>query len=156
MWTHDGRAVASPSPPSRSWTETSKPWADLQDVMARPRTTLCIVLVAGLTLLSGCHGEDPEHRSELQYRISGTFTDDAEQGQIDELRGEIERHDATLIVMESSPMQYRVQTVSASDCEELRQILSESPIVADVSDCLLHNTLPHEGSDHTTDTTAST
>ncbi|MBW3582659.1 MAG: hypothetical protein KY455_06125 [Euryarchaeota archaeon] len=122
--------------------------------MAHPGPTVCIVLMSALALLSGCHGEDPEHRPEIQYRISGTFTEEADQEQIEELRGRIEPHNATLIVMESSPVQYRVQTVSAADCEEVRRTLSESPIVAEVGECILHNTLPHE--DQPTEETAST
>lgn len=98
---------------------------------------LCLLSV--VATLAGCHAptddagdtEDPE-----QWAIPGTFTEEATQQDIEDLETRLQPYDGSMVVMESFPMQYRIEGPVKDDCPDVRAMLLGLEYVAEVGNCL--------------------
>lgn len=91
-------------------------------------TTPALVLVL---FLAGCTSTG----DEADRSLSGTFTEETDQADLEDLERRLEPYGASLAVLESFPMQYRIAPLSPEDCEEVRALLGGLTYVRDVGTC---------------------
>lgn len=102
------------------------------------RPVLSLVLLLSL-FLAGCHEPTPEDRqngiSDQEWEVRGTFTENATQEDIEDLRTRLEPYDGELFVLESFPMQYQITGPEVRDCPDVEEMLRTRVYIADVGTC---------------------
>lgn len=91
------------------------------------RTPLALVLLA--VLLAGCAGE------ETPYSVTGSFTGDRADEDIEELRELGEDLGGEVVILESFPEQFQVRALSLEDCETFREQVEGKDYVEEVGPC---------------------
>lgn len=71
----------------------------------------------------------------LDHEVSGTFTENATQAQMNELAGEVEDRGGRLFQLESFPVQFRAAELSAEDCGQVQAFAAGADYVAEVGEC---------------------
>lgn len=89
------------------------------------RWLLGVVLLP--VVLAGC--ADPT------YQVTGTFTSDRTEADIEDLRLLAQEHGGDVLIAESFPEQFVISDVSRHECEELRGVLLEKDYLANVDTC---------------------
>lgn len=79
--------------------------------------------------LAGCV-EDPT------YAVSGSFTEDRTDSDIEELQALADQHDGSVQIRETAPEQFTIGDLSEEDCETVRAILVEKEYLEDVGACV--------------------
>lgn len=88
------------------------------------------VILALLALsLAGCAGE------ETPYGVTGQFTEDRSDQDIEEMRQLAEEHGGELVVLESSPEQFQARDMSLEECEAFRSEVEQKSYVDRVEGC---------------------
>lgn len=88
------------------------------------------VILALLALsLAGCAGE------ETPYGVTGHFTGDHSDEDIEEVRRLAEERGGELVVLESSPEQFQARGMSLEECEAFRSEVEQKPYVDRVDGC---------------------
>lgn len=93
--------------------------------MAHPGTLLPLGL---LVVLSGCVAGG-------QYSLSGTFTEDATQADMEDLGDRVAAHGGTLDLMESFPVQFSASGLDNNGCDAVREEALARDYVAAVGSC---------------------
>lgn len=89
------------------------------------------VLVLGM-LVVGCV-DDPSP----SYEVSGTFTENATQEQMNELGQQVEQEGGHFAQLESFPVQFRATQLTASGCDEIVSFVEGAEYVAEHGACQL-------------------
>lgn len=96
-----------------------------------PRSLALLALVT-LLLVAGCTTQ----AASRPYEISGTFTEDASNEDLEDLRDRLVAYGTTMRVMESFPMQYAIEVDHGqAACHEIETMLEERAYVATIGDC---------------------
>jgi hypothetical protein len=98
-----------------------------------PRLVVLAVLVLGSLALAGCHEAVDEAGPE--WRLSGSFTEETTQEDLDALVAMLEPYGATMAVLESFPLQFQITGPDPDDCPEVREMLLDHERVAEVREC---------------------
>lgn len=105
---------------------------------ARPLASVLLMLaVVLLSLTAGCMAPADPPGDPDTYRLGGTFTEDADQGDVADLRGEAEARGGQVTIMESYPLQFDVTGLDRDACTELKAVLEQKPYTESVGGCLL-------------------
>lgn len=82
------------------------------------------------TALVGCVDQAPP-----EHRVSGTFTENATQDQMDELAGQVEDRGGEFVVLQSFPAQFSATGLADAACEEVAAFAANATYVAHVGSC---------------------
>jgi hypothetical protein len=95
-------------------------------------TRLTALLLSSLILLlAGC-AETP---GGVEYRVGGSFTEDATQADVEDLQRRLAAWGADAAIMESYPLQYQIGGLDGPSCDEVRAMLANRPYIASVGRC---------------------
>lgn len=108
---------------------------------------LLVLVAAGTLLLSGCG--TPE--SGPSFQLSGAFTADRTQEDLDEFDAIVRPYSDDIAIMESFPEQFAIRGIEGG-CEQLRATLDAKDYIATVGAC----TPESEPGDDADDPTSST
>lgn len=110
------------------------------------RGVLVRVALAGavFVVLAGCASPD---ESET-FRLSGSFTGDRTQEDLDEFEAIVEPYSHDVAILESFPEQFSIRGI-VGGCEQLRSTLDSKDYIASVSACRVESGAG-EGGDGTT------
>lgn len=105
--------------------------------MARGSTRAWILgcLLVAVALLPGCATPEPDGSSDQTYQVSGTFTENATQAQMDELGNHTRDRGGEIFYLESYPVQFRASNLTQEACSEVRSFAEDRTYVSDVGAC---------------------
>lgn len=72
-----------------------------------------------------------------EYRVSGTFTENATQEEMSKLGDEVEARGGSFGQLESFPVQFRASELSETACGEVADFAQDAKYVAEVGACEL-------------------
>lgn len=79
--------------------------------------------------LAGCAGE------ETPYGVTGSFTEDRSDEDIEEVRELARSHGGEIVILESFPEQFQVRAMSLEECEAFREEVEQRPYIDTVEAC---------------------
>lgn len=91
------------------------------------------LLAVGCLLLAGCLGSSTE---PTPFRLSGSFTEDRTQADLDEFHALVEPYATDVRIMESFPEQFAIDGRDLARCDGLAALLASKDYIAHVGDCL--------------------
>lgn len=101
--------------------------------------------IALVVLLSGCAAPDPSPT----FSLSGSFTADRTQGDLDEFAAIVDPYSDDVAIMESFPEQFSIRGITGG-CEQLRATLEAKDYVASVGACRVESEAGGDGDDEET------
>lgn len=99
--------------------------------MRSPLLTVVVVALMPGLLVAGCLDQG----TETTYRLAGTLSEDADDNDTADLRQRAEAYGAELYLLESFPLQYDIQPLSETGCQDLAEELEGLDYVTEVRSC---------------------
>lgn len=99
------------------------------------RCLLLVGLLVGAVLVPGCATPQPDADDGADHEVSGTFTRNATQAQMDELANYTRDRGGEIAFLESFPVQFRASNLTEEACGDVRSYAGERAYVDDVGAC---------------------
>lgn len=94
-----------------------------------------LALLTVFPALAGCATPEPDGAGDQTYQVSGTFSENATQAQMEELGNHTRDRGGEIFYLESYPVQFRATNLTEQACEEVRSFAEDRAYVADVGAC---------------------
>lgn len=104
-------------------------------VTATYRPWVLAVLLVAVALVPGCATPEPDGSDGASYQVSGTFTENATQAQMEELGNHTRDRGGEIFYLESFPVQFRATNLTEQACGEVRSFAEDRAYVSDVGAC---------------------
>lgn len=96
-------------------------------------------MLAGLlltaVLVPGCAVPEPDGAEDGNYQVSGTFTEEATQEEMQALGNHTRAQGGEIAYLESFPVQFRASNLTEPACEDVRAFAADQTYVAEVGAC---------------------